>query len=53
MKKAFEEFEKLFPNESVWLSTKSFNEVAQKVYSKFGFKKVGELNNKKYYIFKL
>jgi len=53
MKKSFEEFEKLFPNEVVWLSTQSSNEVAQNVYSKFGFKKIGELNNKKYYTFKL
>lgn len=50
MEHAFKEFWKLEPNTDVWLTTKSTNKVAMSIYEKFGFKKIGEYNNKAYFI---
>jgi len=51
MEKAFSDFLPNLTNKKVWLSTKTTNSTASSLYEKFGFKKIGELNNKAYYIF--
>jgi len=51
MKIAFKSLSELLPNQQIWLSTQLSNQVAAGLYQKFGFKKIGEVNNKAYFIF--
>ncbi|MCC6711477.1 MAG: GNAT family N-acetyltransferase [Candidatus Pacebacteria bacterium] len=51
MKIAFQNLTKILPNKQIWLSTHLSNQVAAGLYQKFGFKKIGETNNKAYFIF--
>lgn len=50
MKKSFKHFWQKHASEPVWLSTKSTNFVAQKIYTNFGFKLIGEKNGRLFYI---
>lgn len=52
MKTAFKEFLQQFPYQPVWLSTQLNNQAAINLYQKFGFKKIGEVNNKAYFLYK-
>lgn len=53
MKVSFETFFKKFKNTPIWLSTNVTNQTATKLYQKFGFKKIGEENNKAYFLYEL
>lgn len=49
MTAVFQDFWQNQPHEPVWLSPKKSNEVAQKIYTQFGFEFVGEKDDKLFY----
>lgn len=53
MQTAFKKFLQQFPHQPVWLSTQLSNQTATNLYQKFGFKKIGEVNNKAYFLYEL
>lgn len=50
MQQAFKYFWQDHPEQPVWLSTQADNELAKKIYQKYGFKLIGELANRAYYL---
>lgn len=50
MKETFKKFWELHPKQSVWLSTRKTNFIAQKIYKKFGFTKLGTIPEKVVYL---
>lgn len=51
MQKAFAYFQQKHPDEVVWLSTKSTNQISQKIYTRFGFTKVAEQDERSFYVY--
>ncbi|MBT4124678.1 MAG: hypothetical protein HN981_02075 [Candidatus Pacebacteria bacterium] len=50
MDEVFKKFWELHPKKSVWLSTRKTNLIAQKIYKKFGFTKLGTIPDKVVYL---